>query len=134
MVLLWLTGTPSEPSGGPTTLPGSVASPGRRVNVSVTYRDAGIRVLSSDPWRPTPSRRSSATRPQVGGSGLDGMTRNFVRRLHHHEMTALEQGIFLVDRSGVIRHRTVVGPTESVPRGRSLAEMVHTYCPGTPGA
>jgi hypothetical protein len=49
-------------------------------------------------------------------------------------MTALEQGIFLVDRSGVIRHRTVVGPTEPVPRGRSLAEMVHTYCPGTPEA
>ena len=49
-------------------------------------------------------------------------------------MTALEQGIFLVDRGGVIRHRTVVGPTEPVPRGESLARMVHVFCPGTPGA
>src|SRR6266481_10098809 len=72
------------------------------------------------------------TGPQLRGAWLDVMNRNFVRRLHHHAMTALEQGIFLVDRSGVIRHRTVVGPTEPVPRGRVLAEMVHTYCPGTP--
>jgi hypothetical protein len=28
----------------------------------------------------------------------------------------------------------VVGPTEPVPRGESLARMVHAYCPGTPGA
>ncbi|HTI53996.1 MAG TPA: hypothetical protein VMC04_07170 [Verrucomicrobiae bacterium] len=48
-------------------------------------------------------------------------------------MTALEQGIFLVDRGGVIRHRTVVGPTEPVPRGQGLAEMVRTYCAEGPG-
>ena len=58
------------------------------------------------------------TGPQLRGAWLDVMNRNFVRRLHHHAMTALEQGIFLVDRGGVIRHRTVVGPTEPVPRGR----------------
>ena len=74
------------------------------------------------------------TGPQLRGAWLDVMNRNFVRRLHHHAMTALEQGIFLVDRGGVIRHRTVVGPTEPVPRGKSLAEMVHTYCPGAPRA
>ena len=61
------------------------------------------------------------------------MNRNFVRRLHHHAMTALEQGIFLVDRSGVIRHRTVVGPTEPVPRGPGLAEMIRTHCVEGPG-
>jgi hypothetical protein len=62
------------------------------------------------------------------------MNRNFVRRLHHHAMTALEQGIFLVDRDGVIRHRTVVGPTDPVPRGRVLAELIDTYCPGDASA
>ena len=49
-------------------------------------------------------------------------------------MTALEQGIFLVDRGGVIRHRTVVGPTDPVPRGRVLADLVDTYCLGDASA
>jgi len=74
------------------------------------------------------------TGPQLRGAWLDVMNRNFVRRLHHHAMTALEQGIFLVDRGGVIRHRTVVGPTDPVPRGRVLAELVHTYCPANASA
>ncbi|HKA63864.1 MAG TPA: hypothetical protein VKH83_15625 [Methylomirabilota bacterium] len=56
------------------------------------------------------------TGPQLRGAWLDVMNRNFVRRLHHHAMSALEQGIFLVDRDGVIRHRTVVGPLDPVPR------------------
>ncbi|HEY7205753.1 MAG TPA: redoxin domain-containing protein [Methylomirabilota bacterium] len=72
------------------------------------------------------------TGPQVRGAWLDVMNRNFVRRLHHHAMTALEQGIFLVDRDGVIRHRTVVGPLDPVPRGERLAEMVRTHCPAAP--
>ncbi|MGH7366183.1 MAG: peroxiredoxin-like family protein [Candidatus Rokuibacteriota bacterium] len=70
------------------------------------------------------------TGPQVRGAWLDVMNRNFVRRLHHHAMTALEQGIFLVDREGVIRHRAVVGPLDPVPRGGRLAELVQTHCPG----
>jgi peroxiredoxin len=72
------------------------------------------------------------TGPQLRGAWLDVMNRNFVRRLHHHAMTALEQGIFLVDRDGVIRHRTVVGPTEPVPRGRTLADLVRAHCAAGP--
>lgn len=44
-------------------------------------------------------------------------------------MTATEQGIFLVDREGIIRHRSVVGPLDPVQRGGSLAELVRTHCP-----
>lgn len=69
------------------------------------------------------------TGPQLRGAWLDVMNRNFVRRLHHHAMTAMEQGIFLVDREGIIRHRSVVGPLDPVPRGGSLAELVRTHCP-----
>jgi peroxiredoxin len=72
------------------------------------------------------------TGPQLRGAWLDVMNRNFVRRLHHHAMTALEQGIFLVDRDGVIRHRTVVGPIDPVPRGERLAQMIQAYCPTAP--
>ncbi len=68
------------------------------------------------------------TGPQLRGAWLDVMNRNFVRRLHHHAMTALEQGIFLVDRDGVIRYRAVVGPLDPVPRGDRLAELVKRYC------
>ncbi|MGH7314665.1 MAG: peroxiredoxin-like family protein [Candidatus Rokuibacteriota bacterium] len=74
------------------------------------------------------------TGPQLRGAWLDVMNRNFVRRLHHHAMTALEQGIFLVDRDGVIRHRAVVGPLDPVPRGGGLVELVKTHCRGGPRA
>jgi hypothetical protein len=72
------------------------------------------------------------TGPQLRGAWLDVVNRNFVRRLHHHAMTALEQGIFLIDREGVIRHRNIVGPLDPVPRGVRLAELVETHCPGRP--
>ncbi len=72
------------------------------------------------------------TGPQLRGAWLDVMNRNFVRRLHHHAMTAMEQGIFLVDREGVIRHRSVVGPLDPVPRGDSLADLVRTHCTAGP--
>jgi peroxiredoxin len=72
------------------------------------------------------------TGPQLRGAWLDVMNRNFVRRLHHHAMTAMEQGIFLVDRDGVIRHRSVVDPLDPVPRGDSLAALVRTHCPVDP--
>jgi peroxiredoxin len=64
----------------------------------------------------------------VRGAWLDVANRNFVRRLHHHAMTALEQGLFFIDRQGIIRHRVVVGPIESVPGAAALAEMTRVYC------
>jgi peroxiredoxin len=74
------------------------------------------------------------TGPQLRGAWLDVMNRNFVRRLHHHAMTAMEQGIFLVDRDGVIRHRSVVGPLDPVPRAARLAELARTHCSGDPAS
>lgn len=71
------------------------------------------------------------TGPQVRGAWLDVMNRNFVRRLHHHAMTAMEQGIFLVDRDGIVRHRAVVGPLDPVPRGGNLADLVRAHCPSS---
>ena len=71
------------------------------------------------------------TGPQLRGAWLDVMNRNFVRRLHHHAMTAMEQGIFLVDRDGIIRHRAVVGPLDPVPRGDNLADLVRAHCPSS---
>ena len=69
---------------------------------------------------------------QIRGAWFDVMNRNFLRRLHHHAMTAHEQGIFLIDKEGLIRHLTVVGPIDPVPSGADLAELARTFCDGTP--
>jgi len=68
----------------------------------------------------------------VRGAWLDVVNRNFVQRLHHHAMTALEQGLFLVDKHGIIRHRVVVGPIDHVPRAAVLVDLVRTHCAPEP--
>jgi peroxiredoxin len=62
------------------------------------------------------------------GAWLDVVNRNFVRRLHHHAMTAIEQGVFLVDREGVIRSISIVGPIDPVPDGAQLTALVNEHC------
>jgi peroxiredoxin len=69
---------------------------------------------------------------QIRGAWFDVMNRNFLRRLHHHAMTAHEQGIFLVDKEGVIRHLTIVGPVDPVPDGVELADLARTHCGPAP--
>jgi peroxiredoxin len=65
---------------------------------------------------------------QFRGAWFDVMNRNFVRRLHHHAMTAQEQGLFLIDKEGVIRHTAVVGPIDPVPDGAQLADLARAHC------
>jgi len=72
------------------------------------------------------------TNNQIRSAWFDVMNRNFVRRLHHHAMTAQEQGMFLIDKEGIIRSVTVVGPIDPVPGGAELAEMARERCPATP--
>jgi len=72
------------------------------------------------------------TNNQIRGAWFDVMNRNFLRRLHHHAMTAQEQGMFLVDKDGVIRSVTVVGPIDPMPGGAELAELARQHCPITP--
>jgi peroxiredoxin len=69
---------------------------------------------------------------QLRGAWLDVVNRNFVRRLHHHAMTAQEQGMFLIDKQGVIRSMTVVGPIDPVPGGAELAALARRTCVADP--
>jgi peroxiredoxin len=71
------------------------------------------------------------TNNQIRGAWFDVVNRNFLRRLHHHAMTAQEQGMFLVDKDGVIRSVTVVGPIDPMPGGAELAELARQHCPIT---
>ena len=43
-------------------------------------------------------------------------------------MTAVEQGLFLVDKRGIIRHISVVGPIDPVPTATRLVELVARHC------
>jgi peroxiredoxin len=72
------------------------------------------------------------THSQLRGAWLDVVNRNFVRRLHHHAMTAQEQGMFLIDKQGVVRSVTIAGPIDPVPDGAELAELARRYCDATP--
>jgi peroxiredoxin len=65
---------------------------------------------------------------QMRGAWLDVVNRNFIRRLHHHATSALEQGLFLVDKEGIVRHRIIVGPLDPIPSAAVLAGLVTTYC------
>jgi peroxiredoxin len=60
----------------------------------------------------------------VRGAWADVANRNFLRRLHHHAVTALEQGVFVIDRQGLIRHRFVVGPIDALPAADQLLRVV----------
>lgn len=69
----------------------------------------------------THAARQGEFRQTVRGSWLDVMNRNFLRRLHHHALTAMEQGLFLIDKALILRHRAIFGPIETIP---SSADVV----------
>lgn len=64
----------------------------------------------------------------VRGSVLDIANRNFLRRLHHHALTAIDQGIFIIDQQGIIRYRLTVGAIEPIPSGAELLRLCQTVC------
>ena len=68
------------------------------------------------------------TTNQIRGAYFDVMNRNFLRRLHHHASSALDQGMFLVDKDGIVRHTTIVGPIDPVPGGSELAALARARC------
>lgn len=64
----------------------------------------------------------------VRGSWLDVANRNFIRRLHHHALTAVDQGIFIIDEEGIVRYRKIVGSIDPVPSGEELLTITQAVC------
>ena len=60
----------------------------------------------------------------VRGSWLDVMNRNFIRRLHHHALTAVEQVLFLIDKMGIVRQQIVVKPLDPLPDVAQLQQLI----------
>ncbi|MCI0394518.1 MAG: peroxiredoxin family protein [Chloroflexi bacterium] len=65
----------------------------------------------------------------VRASWVDVMNRNFIRRLHHHALTAVEQGVFIIDRQRIVRYRSVLGAVEPIPTADDLLALTVVLCP-----
>lgn len=64
----------------------------------------------------------------VRASWIDVMNRNFIRRLHHHALTAVAQGLFIIDKASIIRYRLVTSPIETIPNAQELMSLVNALC------
>lgn len=62
-------------------------------------------------------------RTTVRGVWLDVMNRSFGERVQHHALTAMQQGVFVIDGEGVIRHKFVFGPLDPVPSNEELLSV-----------
>ncbi|MBP7999939.1 MAG: redoxin domain-containing protein [Chloroflexi bacterium] len=64
----------------------------------------------------------------IRASWVDTMNRNFLRRLQHHALTAMEQGVYIIDRQGVIRYRQVLGALDMIPTAETLVQLTVELC------
>ena len=58
--------------------------------------------------------------------GLEAGNRTFLQRLHHHALTAVEQGIFIIDKQGIIRYQLKVGSLDPTPSPDELLQLTLT--------
>ena len=65
----------------------------------------------------------------IRASWVDTVNRNFLRRLQHHALTAMEQGVFIIDRQGIIRYQQILGALDEIPTAEALVEVTARVCP-----
>jgi peroxiredoxin len=64
----------------------------------------------------------------IRASWMDTVNRNFLRRLHHHALTAIDQGVFIIDKQGVVRYRQIVGTIEQILTGEEMLRLTTAVC------
>jgi peroxiredoxin len=64
----------------------------------------------------------------IRASWMDVANRNFIRRLHHHALTAIDQGVFIIDKQGVLRYRQIVGTIEKILTGEEMLRLTTAVC------
>ena len=57
---------------------------------------------------------------QVIAARYDILGRQILRRLIYHTFVAYEQGVFIVDRGGIVRFSRVIGPIGNIPSNEEL--------------
>jgi putative peptide zinc metalloprotease protein len=53
-----------------------------------------------------------------------------VGRLHHHAFTAMQQGVFIVDRDGIVRYANVFRPLDTIPPIEEMLREVDRFNAG----
>jgi peroxiredoxin len=64
----------------------------------------------------------------IRASWIDMANRNFLRRLHHHALTAIDQGVFIIDKAGIVRYRQMVGTIEPILTGEEMLRLTTAVC------
>ena len=57
-------------------------------------------------------------------SALDAFTDNFIGRMRHHALSAIQQAMFVVDRDGIVRYARVLRPLDTLPPSEELLREV----------
>jgi peroxiredoxin len=65
----------------------------------------------------------------IRASWIDVVNRNFIRRLHHHAFTAIEQGVFIIDQQGFVRYRLHLGTLDPLPPVPEFVVLTEALCP-----
>jgi peroxiredoxin len=73
--------------------------------------EANINTIRSFAWAYTHGDGVNTTRIAAG----DTFTEGFLGRMVHHALTAMQQGMFVVDREGILRYAYAFKPLDTVP-------------------
>lgn len=64
----------------------------------------------------------------IRASWVDTMNRNFLSRLQHHALTAMEQGVFIIDRQGIVRYRQILAALTEIPSADEIVDLTVKLC------
>ena len=102
-----------------------VCDPAKEIFTRCGLRDTGVleaskNTLISFTYAYTYGDGLSTTR----ASALDVFTDDFIGRMRHHALTAIQQAVFVVDRDGIVRQATVLRPLDTLPPGEEILREV----------
>lgn len=64
----------------------------------------------------------------VQASWVDVANKNFLRRLHHHALTALDQAVFFINKDGILKYRLDVDALKDIPTAAELLTLFQEKC------
>lgn len=101
-----------------------ICDPDKRLYAVYGLGDAGALVATRNTVVSFAMAFGAGAGPEtVRASWLDVANRNFVRRLHHHALTAMEQGVFIIDRQGTVRYRLTLDALAQIPTAAEFLEI-----------
>lgn len=106
-----------------------VCDPDKRLYAVYGLGDKGVLEASKNTFVAfSTAFRTGQGAETVRASWVDVANRNFIRRLHHHALTAVDQGIFVIDRETFIRYQLTIGGLAPIPTGAELLRITQQVC------